>query len=249
VNLRVEFTEFDERFGVLTLAMADTGIGVKPEYLEKIFEPFVQQDTVRGGRIYEGTGLGLSISRRLVEKMGGELTLESEEGRGSVFTVRLPLVQYEKNSPEPPAIPVFPAPLPVTLSPAVTEGCQILLVDDVKMNVQVLSAALKRLGVSSKAVSSGREALNAMETYTPNLVMTDIWMPGMDGTQLAKSIRQDRRWQSVKIVAVTADTEIDNSFDVTCFDDVLLKPLTLEKISGVLHKLHMTDEEQRKEEK
>lgn len=249
VSLHVRFTEFDERFGALTLAMTDTGIGVKPEYQEKIFEPFVQQDTVRGGRIYEGTGLGLSISRRLIEKMGGELTLESQEGRGSVFTVRLPLVQYEKNSPEPPAIPVFPAPLPVTLSPAVTEGCQILLVDDVKMNVQVLSAALKRLGVSSKAVSSGREALNAMETYTPNLVMTDIWMPGMDGTQLAKSIRQDRRWQSVKIVAVTADTEIDNSFDVTCFDDVLLKPLTLEKISGVLHKLHMTDEEQRKEEK
>jgi PAS domain S-box-containing protein len=248
VSLHVRFTEFDERFGALTLAMTDTGIGVKPEYQEKIFEPFVQQDTVRGGRIYEGTGLGLSISRRLIEKMGGELTLESQEGRGSVFTVRLPIVQYEKNSPEPPAIPVFPAPLPVTLSPAVTEGCQILLVDDVKMNVQVLSAALKRLGVSSKAVSSGREALNAMETYTPNLVMTDIWMPGMDGTQLAKSIRQDRRWQSVKIVAVTADTEIDSSFDITCFDDVLLKPLTLEKISGVLHKLQLTNKERRKEE-
>lgn len=258
VSLHVRFTEFDERFGALTLAMTDTGIGVKPEYREKIFEPFVQQDTVRGGRIYEGTGLGLSISRRLVEKMGGELTLESEEGRGSVFTVRLPIVQYEKNAPEPPADPtasdvsadpVVPEPAPVALPPAITEDYQVLLVDDVKMNVQVLSAVLKKLGVSSKAVSSGREALNAMETYTPNLVMTDIWMPGMDGTQLAKSIRQDRRWQSVKIVAVTADTEIDNSFDVTCFDDVLLKPLTLEKISGVLHKLHMTDEEQRKEEK
>ena len=249
VSLHVKFTEFDQRFGALTLAISDTGIGVKPEYREKIFEPFVQQDTVRGGRIYEGTGLGLSISRRLVEKMGGELTLESEEGRGSVFTVRLPLVQYETNAPETPAAPVFPAPLPVALPPAITEGYQVLLVDDVKMNVQVLSAALKKLGFSTKTASSGQEALKALETYTPNLVMTDIWMPGMDGTQLAKTIRQDRRCQFVKIVAVTADTEIDNSFDVTCFDDVLLKPLTLEKISGVLHKLHLTDEEQQKEEK
>lgn len=248
VSLHVKFTEFDERFGALTLAMADTGIGVKPEYREKIFEPFVQQDTVRGGRIYEGTGLGLSISRRLVEKMGGELTLESEEGRGSVFTVRLPIVQYEKNSPEPPAAPVLPAPLPVALPPAITEDCQVLLVDDVKMNLQVLSAALKKLGITSKAAASGQEALKALESYTPNLVMTDIWMPGMDGTQLAKSIRLDRKWQSVKIVAVTADTEIDSSFDITCFDDVLLKPLTLEKISGVLHKLQLTNKERRKEE-
>lgn len=257
VSLHVRFTEFDERFGALTLAMTDTGIGVKPEYLEKIFEPFVQQDTVRGGRIYEGTGLGLSISRRLVEKMGGELTLESEEGRGSVFTVRLPIVQYEKNSPEPPAAPtdpdvsaapVVPEPAPVALPPAITEDYQVLLVDDVKMNVQVLSAVLKKLGITSKAAASGQEALKALESYTPNLVMTDIWMPGMDGTQLAKTIRQDRRCQSVKIVAVTADTEIDNSFDVTCFDDVLLKPLTLEKISGVLHKLQLTNKERRKEE-
>lgn len=246
VNLRVEFTEFDERFGVLTLAMADTGIGVKPEYLEKIFEPFVQQDTVRGGRIYEGTGLGLSISRRLVEKMGGELTLESEEGKGSVFTVRLPRVQYEKQSPESGAVPdtasLHAAPLP-----ALPEGYQVLLVDDVKMNVQVLSAVLKKLGLSSKTASSGPEALKALETYTPNLVMTDVWMPGMDGTQLAKTIRLDRRWQSVKIVAVTADTEIDNTFDVKCFDDILLKPLTLDKISGLLHKLHLTEEERQKE--
>lgn len=252
VSLHVRFDEFDECLGALTLSMADTGIGVKPEYQEKIFEPFVQQDTVRGGRIYEGTGLGLSISRRLVEKMDGELTLESEEGRGSVFTVRLPLVQYEKNSPETPATPAdrdVPAPLPVALPPVITEDYRVLLVDDVKMNDRVLSAVLRKLGISSKAASSGLEALKALETYTPNLVMTDIWMPGMNGAQLAKTIRQDRRWQSVKIVAVTADTEIDSSFDVTCFDDVLLKPLTLDKISGVLHKLHPPEEEQRKEEK
>lgn len=249
VSLRVEFIELDENFGALNLAIADTGIGVKPEYRESIFEPFVQQDTVRGGRIYEGTGLGLSISRRLVEKMGGELTLVSEEGRGSVFTVRLSRVHYEVQSPESPsvALPAFPAPLPVALPPVLPKGYQVLLVDDVKMNVQVLSAALKKLGVSSKSASSGKDALKALETYTPNLVMTDVWMPGMDGTQLARTIRLDRRWQSIKIVAVTADTEIDNTFDVKCFDDVLLKPLTLEKISGVLQKLHLTDEEQRKE--
>ncbi len=246
VSLRVEFNGLDGDFGVLTLAIADTGIGVKPEYREKIFEPFVQEDTVRGGRIYEGTGLGLSISRRLVEKMGGELTLESEEGKGSVFTIRLSRVQYEKQGPESAGAPASGG-SPEALPPVVPEGYQVLLVDDVKMNVQVLSAALRKLGVSTKSASSGREALDALETYTPNLIMTDIWMPGMDGTQMAKTIRQDSRWESIKIVAVTADTEIDSSFDVTCFDDILLKPLTLDKVSNLLRKLHTTDEEPQKE--
>jgi len=79
-------------------------------------------------------------------------------------------------------------------------------------------------------------------------VMTDVWMPGMDGSELARSIRRNPRWDSVKIVAVTADTEVGHSFNMKHFDDVLLKPLTLKKILAFFHKLYLPEAEEAEEE-
>ncbi|MDI9401861.1 MAG: PAS domain-containing protein [Limisphaerales bacterium] len=244
VKLRVDFQETDDTYGALRLIVADTGIGVKKEYQEKIFEPFVQQDSIRGGRTYEGTGLGLPISQRLAQKMGGELLLESEEDKGSTFTILLERVQYEKQSPD----RAHSSPLPQPVLAALPEGYLVLLVDDVEMNVQVLASALKNLGVATKMASSGEEALKILEEYAPQLVMTDVWMPGMDGSELARSIRRNPRWDSVKIVAVTADTEVGHSFNMKHFDDVLLKPLTLKKILAFFHKLYLPEAEEAEEE-
>lgn len=84
--------------GTLIFSITDTGIGILPEKISQIFEPFVQDSGTRGHRIYEGSGLGLAISKRLVEKMGGKLSAESTPGKGSTFTVRLENVKYQSPS-------------------------------------------------------------------------------------------------------------------------------------------------------
>ena len=212
--------------GELSILVADTGIGIAQEQLRKIFDPFFQAEGTRGNRVYEGSGLGLAISMRLAQRMGGTIEAASEPGRGSAFTVRLKDVRYDR----------------VESGDAVTrqnqilwllsEHLRVLLVDDVPMNLKVLQAMLRKLGIESVCAESGVKALEILEKdQNFKFILTDLWMPEMSGEELLGKIRMDRRFDEMSVVAVTADAEARNNAD---FNAVLLKPITLDKVLQIL---------------
>jgi len=216
--------------GNLDIQVADTGIGISEEQLKKIFDPFFQAEATRGNRVYEGSGLGLAISMRLVQRMGGFIEAASKPEQGSSFTVRLKNVQYEIGGRTAVSERPYLERSPILL--------RVLLVDDVPMNLKVLQAMLRKLNIESICAESGSRALEILkEDRNFKFILTDLWMPEMDGEQLANAVRSGFDSPGLKVVAVTADTEAKNSFSTENFDDILSKPVTLENLRTMFSRL------------
>jgi len=205
--------------GALRLAIRDTGIGIAADRLERIFDPFAQADASMSRR-FGGTGLGTTISRQLVELMGGRITVESEVGRGSVFTVDLPLPAGRSIQPttrrHAPSLPPL----------------RILVADDVPQNVELLELNLRRLGHQPLSVGDGQAAVDAFSAQDFDLVLMDVQMPGMDGLEATRRIRaieQQRGAPAVPIIALTAsvlDRDRQNALDAG-MNGFASKPLDL----------------------
>ncbi|MBS1370012.1 MAG: PAS domain-containing protein [Lentisphaeria bacterium] len=226
VEVTVSFEERQENRGDLTIRVADTGSGISQETQKDIFEPFVQEDKTRNNRILKGTGLGLAISRRLARNMGGDITLESTPGKGSVFTLRLDNIGIVS--------PQSGEAVQEHSAPQQEMKLSVFLADDVPMNLKVLSSMLRKLGADVKTAVSGEEMLQLLQSGVPDILMTDMWMPEMNGTELAGTIRANPAFRNLWIVAVTADTESETNFDLSAFDGILLKPITMDKLRKVL---------------
>lgn len=219
----------DKKTITLKIHVKDTGIGIDPDKRQSIFEPFSQQDTLRDTHLYKGTGLGLTISNKMAMKMNGSIELESKVGKGSTFTLILPDVQVVPEKQRKKRLPADTGktvPLPARLD--------VLLVDDIPVNLRILSAILAKFGFTVRTASSGTDALESMEKNPPGLVLTDMWMPGMNGSELAGRIRANAAWNSIPVGAVTADNETDKIPDAGTLDFILLKPITTEKIRSAL---------------
>lgn len=214
--------------GTLTLRVSDTGCGIDEEARQRIFEPFVQDGRNRDSRNQEGTGLGLAIVKRLVEHMNGTLELDSAVGRGSTFTISLQQVKYVTAETDTAAAAQTPQ------KEMQHRCCSIVIVDDVPLNLKVLGAMLKKCGQSFRSATSAEAAWKLLEQETPEFVLTDLWMPGTNGGELAKRIRSDSRFSEVKIYAVTADTDNSLNFSTGLFNGVLTKPFTIEQLKKVL---------------
>ena len=209
--------------GTLIFSITDTGIGILPEKISQIFEPFVQDSGVRGHRIYEGSGLGLAISKRLVEKMGGKLSAESTPGKGSTFTVRLENVKYQSSSRQDMAESGAET---VNFNSPAGGNIQALLVDDVAMNLKVLQAMLKKMNVSCILAESAEEALELLRKgRRADIILTDLWMPGLSGSAFADLLKQNEATAKIPVVAVTADTQMPAE-EAVKFRQVLTKPIT-----------------------
>jgi signal transduction histidine kinase len=226
----------------LAIAIRDSGIGISPDKKDKVFEPFVQQDAVRDTHVYKGSGLGLAICDRYIKAMGGRIDLDSDVGKGSVFTIVFESIPYitpteeERNaekSGEASAAEQLPAnafsgsATPQKPTPKVDlNGYNALIVDDVPINLKVLGAMLKGFHLNIVQANSGADALSKLPDAKPDLVLTDMWMPGMSGEELARNIRNAPNGEKTVIMAVTADVENQNNFDMSVFDGILLKPVT-----------------------
>ena len=223
---------FNPTTSSLTFEVQDTGCGISAEDQQKIADPYVQVGE-KGGR-NGGTGLGLAICRQLVTAMNGEIELASAPGKGTTFFVVLndvkngEKVRRERLS----ATQRMRVSVPAALSNAVSN---VLLVDDSSMNLNVLKAMLSRFGVENVATAgNGVEALAQMKEKSFDLVLTDLWMPEMDGEALVKEIRKNAEWKELPVYAVTADVEAQKTASNSGFTDVLLKPLTFEKLKMLL---------------
>jgi len=223
--LEIHFDRNDNHTGILTIHIIDTGRGIAPQDRERIFEPFIQVDAEKGTHsTNNGTGLGLAIALRLIQKMGGKLNLESELERGSRFTISFHNVR-------------FITPPPNTHSARIKQQkefdlnqVKILLVDDLPMNIAVLNAILKRCGAAVKTAASGRQALDMLRDFQPQIILTDLWMPEMNGAEFAAAVWAQPEFAAVPIVAVTADTDCRNNFDLSHFSAVLNKPITHQQL-------------------
>ena len=180
-----------------------------------------------------GTGLGLSISKRLAACMNGELTCTSNVGKGSTFAVTLNSVRYRAKAAPTVHEQTKTQPLARDL-----KATRVLVVDDVPMNLHVAKALFNKIGFPNiSTAASGRAALELLGKQPIDLILSDMWMPEMDGSKLSAEVKKDSRFAHIPIVAQTADVETNGNFDMSHFDAIILKPLTKEKLSNMVKRI------------
>ncbi len=212
------------------LSVSDTGMGIPADRLAHIFERFEQADGSIS-RSYGGAGLGLAISRTLVQAMGGELTAESTEGSGSVFTVRLRLPLA------PSATAAAQSPTEAAGGPDALRGLRVLLAEDVAVNRDLVGLMLTPLGVRLQAVADGAQAVEAAAVEAFDVVLMDMQMPVMDGLEATRRIRAaGGPTAGARIVALTANVmpeQVERCL-AAGMDDHLSKPLTTAGLAAQL---------------
>ena len=209
----------------LQFMVSDTGLGIAPETLDKIFEPFTQA-TASTDREYGGTGLGLSISEGLVKLMGGVLQVCSEVDKGSTFAFTL---AFQPVATAGPAAPETPAE-----APALADAGRILLVEDNLVNSLLAETVLRNWGWQVTTATSGVAAINLFEHRTFDLVLMDIQMPGMDGETTARALRRhpDPRRAATPVIALTARAQAGEAerLQASGFAGYLAKPYREEQL-------------------
>jgi signal transduction histidine kinase/CheY-like chemotaxis protein len=224
----------------LQLQVSDTGIGIAPDKQQSVFNAFVQADSTTSRR-FGGTGLGLSICAKLVDLMGGRIELASALGKGSRFTVRMPLgvarddvpiTQFglgdiqRNEQPAPSAVPGY-------------AGLSALVVDDHSVNQLLATKLLQRLGFEVQIADDGAQAVQAVQVRKFDVLLMDIQMPHVDGRQATQQIRQWERAQNIvrtPIVALSAHASAADREQALAsgMDGYLTKPLTADALQAAL---------------
>jgi two-component system aerobic respiration control sensor histidine kinase ArcB len=212
----------------LSFAVQDSGIGIPADQLDKIFAMYYQ---VKGNSRAIGTGIGLAVSSQIVEAMGGELTVSSELGRGSIFTLSIPVLATNESRHK-------------TLLPA-SFSLSILLVEDIDLNILVATSLLEKLGHKVDSAKNGAQVLEKVANKKYQLILMDIQLPDMDGYQVAKQLRQVYGTHLPPIVALTANVFADKQYFIERgMDDALGKPLGVEALNEVLIRLFVPEQKQ-----
>ncbi|VVO44397.1 ATP-binding protein [Pseudomonas fluorescens] len=196
VTIEPQWQSLDHQLLWFTCSVRDSGIGISAQSLEQMFNAFQQADSSISRR-YGGTGLGLPIARTLAERMGGTLRGQSEEGRGSVFTLEIPLALYQQS------LPVLPP--RVHSTSAHGEGRNVLLVEDNPVNQTVIEAMLRSLGFTVSIATDGAQAIRSAESLIFEAILMDCRLPLIDGYEATRRIRQLPGCAELPIIALTAN--------------------------------------------
>ena len=214
----------------LRVEIEDTGPGISPDDQDKLFRQFEQTKT--GQQAGTGTGLGLAISREFVCLMGGDITVNSLVGKGSVFVIRLPLKTGEAQ-----AVEAKDKPRHVLKLQPEQATCRVLIVDDVEDNRELLAQLLAPIGFEIQLATNGAEAVHEFEQWRPHLILMDFRMPVMDGHEAIRRIRALPGGAAPKIIAVTASAMDENRQELMEIgaDDFISKPF---REAEVFQKIH-----------
>jgi GAF domain-containing protein/CheY-like chemotaxis protein/anti-sigma regulatory factor (Ser/Thr protein kinase) len=236
-NLLSNACKFTER-GTVTLAVSrdaeesrewlrfdvsDTGIGMTAEQMTRLFQEFAQADAATTRR-YGGTGLGLALSRRLCRMMGGDVTAESDAGRGSTFTIRLPAIVPETKREAPAAVPL----------PAAGTGT-VLVIDDEEAVRDLMQRFLGREGFRVVTALGGAEGLRLARELRPDVITLDVMMPGLDGWAVLSTLKADRELAEIPVIMLTIVDDEDLGYALGAAD-YLTKPLDRERLVVLLKK-------------
>jgi len=236
VSLDVSIARQDDR-PMLHLRVVDTGIGIPPEKLRAIFEPFRQVDGSMTRR-FGGTGLGLAIASTLAELMGGGITVDSVPGRGSAFDIALPAIAAPAGMETESAVSAGIAAAARRAAPG--RRARILVAEDNIVNQRVAAALLTKRGHSVTVVNNGREAIDALGREQFDLVLMDVQMPEMDGFEATAAIRALERdtGRRIRIVAMTAHAMTGDRERCLAagMDDYLSKPIDQRSLYAVVEK-------------
>ncbi len=237
ITFRAKGINHNESFSLM-LSVSDTGSGIRKEDLKHLFNSF-ERLNLKKNRSIEGTGLGLSITKQLTELMNGEISVESEYGKGSCFTVTIPQqiidstpieeiqkkTTYKKNTDN----DYFQAP-----------DAKVLAVDDNELNLEILAALLKRTKIQLTLAASGSECIELAQKEKFDLILIDHMMPEPDGVETLNIIRNDTSNPNCKthIVVLTANAgaEVEAEYISLGFSDYLAKPIDVNKLESVLAK-------------
>ncbi|SAK54777.1 sensor protein evgS [Caballeronia temeraria] len=237
VTLEYEAAPAQDGKRAVTLAVADTGIGISPDKQAMLFTPFAQAHDGRARNV-GGTGLGLTISKRLVTMMGGVIDLSSEPGRGTRFTVRLDLPEADAG-----ASTAAAGPAQTGVSTASLAGLRVLVVDDHPANRIVLDGQIRLLGGAAQLTVDGKSALACWraEPHAFDVILTDCSMPEMSGEELARAIREDEaqiasKARAVPIIGLTANAQPEAAMRAVAsgMNACLVKPLGLDALREAL---------------
>jgi GAF domain-containing protein/CheY-like chemotaxis protein len=210
----------------ITVAVTDTGIGMTAEQMGRLFQEFSQADSSTT-RKYGGTGLGLAISRHFCRMMGGHITVQSEPGSGSTFTIRLPrVVQAERVTRK-------GSPLAAPSGRSATEGPLVLVVDDDATVRELVARHLERAGFSVVMANGGQEALRLARELKPAAMTLDIMMPDIDGWTVLAAVKGDPALAAIPVVLMTIVEEKNRGFALGAAD-YLVKPVDRGKLVETL---------------
>ncbi|MFZ4438303.1 MAG: ATP-binding protein [Syntrophales bacterium] len=235
IIINASLLSYLEGFAVVRFVISDTGIGITPSRLAVIFDPFTQADGSTT-RQYGGTGLGLSICKQLAALMGGEIGVESQEGKGSTFWFTAKFETRTKGNVTSQGSKTSTSLAP----PAILPDARVLLAEDNVINQKVAQSMLGKLGVKADVVANGIEAVHALELIDYDLVLMDCQMPEMDGFEATTMIRNTESKvlnHKVTVIAVTANAMKGDR--ETCLaagmNDYLSKPLKKVELAMVLN--------------
>jgi hypothetical protein len=203
------------------MTVADTGIGMTPEQLGRLFQAFSQAEVSTASR-YGGTGLGLAISRMFCEMMGGEISVASTPGAGTIFTVRLPAVVRDQREPVP-ARPVA----------AAGEAGTVLVIDDDPASRQLVVRMLGKDGFRVLEAANGEEGIRLARSERPDVITLDVLMPGMDGWSVLSALKSEPGLASIPVVMLTITDERNLGFSLGAAE-YLTKPIERAQLSAVL---------------
>ncbi|ELT1961326.1 aerobic respiration two-component sensor histidine kinase ArcB [Escherichia coli] len=231
VTVRVRYDEGD----MLHFEVEDSGIGIPQDELDKIFAMYYQVKDSHGGKPATGTGIGLAVSRRLAKNMGGDITVTSEQGKGSTFTLTIhaPSVAEEVDD----AFDEDDMPLP---------ALNVLLVEDIELNVIVARSVLEKLGNSVDVAITGKAALEMFKPGEYDLVLLDIQLPDMTGLDISRELtKRYPREDLPPLVALTANVLKDKQEYLNAgMDDVLSKPLSVPALTAMIKKFWDTQDDE-----
>ena len=218
----------DDRHMIVRYRVTDTGVGMTKEFVKHIFDEFSQEES-SARTYYKGSGLGMAISKRYVDLMDGNISVESEKGKGSTFTVELPLELTEADKVQKQASPGDSTDL---------AGVKILMAEDNDLNAEIAMVQLEELGIHITRASDGKEALKIFASNQPgtfDIIFMDIMMPKMNGYEATKAIRalQNRPdARTIPIIAMTANAfaeDVQASLDAG-MNDHLSKPIVIDEV-------------------
>jgi signal transduction histidine kinase/DNA-binding response OmpR family regulator len=224
VTLRVARARHEQQ-DCVEFAVIDTGIGMSPEQMERLFEEFSQADASTA-RNYGGTGLGLAITRRLCQIMGGDVTVASEVGNGSTFTVRLPIAQSPSVGTQETG----------EVRPEVRRGECVLVIDDDQTARDLIADYLGQAGFSVITAAGGREGLLRAKQHHPLAITLDVTMPDLDGWTVLAALRGDPELADIPVVMATIVDEHRHGMSLGAVG-YLTKPIDREKLVGLMQRL------------
>ncbi|MCZ6481066.1 MAG: response regulator [candidate division NC10 bacterium] len=243
-NLLSNACKFTER-GTLTLGanremvdgtawikfrVSDTGIGMTPEQMGKLFEAFTQAEASTT-RKYGGTGLGLTISQKFCQMMGGDITVESAPGQGSTFTILLPAKVVDPEAALVPRVEEIPA----TAVPTPEGAPTVLVIDDDPRVHDLMQRFLRKEGLHMVAAMDGEEGLRLAKTVRPTMITLDVLMPGMDGWAVLSALKSDPELTDIPVIMITIMDEKQMGYTLGAAD-YLTKPIEWKRLAVILQK-------------